>query len=637
MCSLEEQGRQRLRNTCGVFVHARQPDGFCPNCKGPTKVRKTLTHGGVTLAHGEFRVRETEKVCAKGCACEDRIVAHRSPEVGRLLIPRSTAGYDLMAHVGVQRFVRHRQREEIRQDLASRWGIEISTGEVSALAVKFCVYLKALHQAHAASLREVLASDGGWPMHLDATGEDGQGTLLCIYAGWRGWVLGAWKIPTERAEAILPRIVETGELFGPPCAVMRDLGRAMIEASQKFIASLDTTGAAVDRRPVPNLGCHMHFVRDVGKDLLRDSHDALRELFRRFGIVADLRSLAREMGRKLGSELERAREQVASWLESEAHPYELPAGRDGLAAVRALVQWTLDYPADGHDEGFPFDRPWLDLHARCIKICRVVEAFLSKPQHGEGHRALWKLFNIVVLVRSQVPFGRQAAILSVRAKLLDELRGALRLDLKPGGRNALLPVVFSPEKAAMELQNIEAAVDALTSSLRERRPGRGPAQNQRAAIDLVLDHIERHGASLFGHLIALPKSLGGGIRVVERTNVILESFFHVIKRGERRRSGRKNLGQDLEHLPPEAALALNLRCPDYLQVVCGGSLDGLPAAFAKLDEGHRDRSLPARIGVVRAVDTVSSSMTTTDRRLVRTEAMTDRVEDAARSRAARLT
>lgn len=45
-------------------------------------------------------------------------------------------------------------------------------------------------------ISEALEKDGGWPLHIDATGEDGQGTLLCAYAGWRGWALGAWKIPT---------------------------------------------------------------------------------------------------------------------------------------------------------------------------------------------------------------------------------------------------------------------------------------------------------------------------------------------------------------------------------------------------------------------------------------------------------
>lgn len=592
------------------------------------EVRKTRVRSGSTLAHGDFRLHETERVCASGCTSGGKPLVRRSPQSEELLLPRCVVGYDVMTFVGIERFVHQRQREEIRASLFSRWGIELSTGEVSGLARKFCTYLKALHVARAGALRRLLESDGGWPMHVDATGEDGQGTLLVIYAGWRGWVLGSWKIPTERAEAVLPRMTETAKLFGPPCSVMRDLGRAVIDASQKYIASLG--------RPIPNLGCHMHFVRDVGKDLLRDSHDGLRELFRRFEVVADLRALTRDFGRKLGGDLPQARAQVAGWLENGEQPFELPASLGGLAIVRALAQWTLDYPADGNDEGFPFDRPWLDLYARCLKCCRAVEAFLTRPQHADAHQALDRLFKIVLRVRNEVPFGAQATILSARAKLLDELRGALRFDLKPEGRNAPLPQILSPRQAASELQDIEKAVDRLAASLRERRPTRGPASDRRAAIDLILAHLDRHGGSLFGHLIRLPRSAGGGIRVVERTNVMLESFFHHLKHGERRRSGRKNLGHDLEHLPPEAALALNLRRQDYLDVVCGGSLDGLPAALAKLDAGHRDRSLPARTIPSSAIDIVSSSMTTVDRRLVRTKAMNVRVESAAQSRSVRL-
>jgi hypothetical protein len=633
------QGQQQalLRSVGEVLVLADAPGQGCPKCKGPMHVRKTFEHRGTTLAHGPFRVREAVYVCARGCSEPvagghgRRALVRRPAEIASLLLPRSTVGYDVLAHVGLQRFVHFRQREEIRRELASRWGIELSAGQVSELAQKFCVYLKALHVAKAKPLREALASDGGWPMHIDATGEDGQGTLLVIYSGWRHWVLGSWKIPTENAKAISPRVLETARLFGPPCAVMRDLGRAVTEAAQGYIASLP--------KPIPNLACHMHFVRDVGKDLLRASHDALHDLFRRFEILSDLRALVRELGRRLGGGLDKAREQVAGWLENDSQPYQLPCGHAGVAAVRALAQWTLDWTADGNDDGFPFDRPWRDLHCRCLKTCRVTEAFLSKPHDDSpAYRALHQLFGILVTVRSQVPFGRLAAILAARAKILDELRSALRLQLRPDRRDAPLPAVLSQKEAALELQDIESAVKRLTDSLRKRRPDRGPAKDMRAAIDLVLAHLDRHGASLFGHLVQLPKSLGGGVRVVERTNVILENFFHVLKHGERRRSGRKNLGQDLERLPSAAPLALNLRHQDYLDLVCGGSLDGLPAAFASLDAGHRDRSLPARLAATETAprDAVTSSMTTVDRRLVRTDAMNDRVRAAAASRSLRL-
>lgn len=77
----------------------------------------------------------------------------------------------------------------------------------------------------------MLISDGGWQMHVDATGEHGRGTLFAVMAGWRQWVLGAWKVATENAELLLPCMPETVRYFGAPSAAMRDLGRAVIPLS----------------------------------------------------------------------------------------------------------------------------------------------------------------------------------------------------------------------------------------------------------------------------------------------------------------------------------------------------------------------------------------------------------------------
>jgi hypothetical protein len=149
----------------------------------------------------------------------------------------------------------------------------------------------------------------------------------------------------------------------------------------------------------------------------------------------------------------------------------------------------------------------------------------------------------------------------------------------------------------------------------------------RQAIDLVLAHLDRHGHSLWGHVISIPPESGGGIRLVDRTNNILETFFHTMKHGERRRSGRKILTQDFEQLPPAAALAVNLTHPDYVAIVCG-SLDRLPQAFAKLDAGNRSRSLAAAADPT-APYPETASLSTVDRRLVRSARMDQRIIAAA--------
>ena len=590
------------------------------------KVEKSFCHCGRTLAHGCFQVREVVHVCARDCRPGGRRSRQRQAGPAAILLPRSTVGYDVMTFVGLERFLRYRQREEIRGDLDQKYDLTLSSGEVSELAGRFLVYLEALHQARAPQLREALEHDGGWPLHIDATGENGQGTLFVTYAGWRGWALGAWKIPTERADAILPKLRAVEARFGAPCAVMRDLGKAVIEAADDFVG----------RRKIPILSCHLHFAKDVGKDLLRDAHDELRDLFRRFEVLPRLRTLARDLGRGLGTDIERARRAVADWLAGADERFLMPEGKDGLAVVRALAQWVLAYADEGTDAGFPFDRPYLDLYRRGLRVCRAVESLLWKPwDDSRVHTQLERLHAIVEPIRSEIPFQRPARTLETRGRLFDELRAALRLKPKPSSHAAA--VVADANEQKDEIRNVQRAVKALRASLEKRRPERGPAGDMRKAIDLILEHLDRHGPSLWGHVITLPEKAGGGIRLVERTNVVLESFWHYIKHGERRRSGRKVLTQDFEHLPAAAALARNLTKADYVTILCG-TLDRLPHAFAQLDASDRDRSLPARLCATASAhpdqaELVSSSLPKADRDLVRMETMRERVLAEAGSRA----
>ena len=74
----------------------------------------------------------------------------------------------------------------------------------------------------------------------------------------------------------------------------------------------------------------------------------------------------------------------------------------------------------------------------------------------------------------------------------------------------------------------------------------------------------RAGLAVFRALAQLPDRAGGGIRLVRRTNFLPENFFGHLKHEERRRSGHKNLGLDLEHLPAEAALVRNLEDHSYV-------------------------------------------------------------------------
>jgi len=407
-----------------IVVSAKEGGGSCDVCKGPMRGQKTFRHDGRTIEHGTFNVRETVYVCATRCRNEDgSLVTKRAQSVVQAILPNSMVGYDAMVFVGRKRMIEHKQRHEIQAEIYERHGIRLSYGEISNLTKRFLEYLLRLHHARADKIRAALEDDGGWPMHVDATGEGGRGTLFVVMAGWRKWVLGAWKIATERAELMLPCMRDTVRRFGPPCGAMRDLGRAVTPAVDELVSELHLN--------LPVLACHQHFLADIGKDLLEPYHSGLRDLFRRTKIRPKINSLVRELGRKIGFQINDTRQAVQQWQSKADTDYRLPPGLDGLAVVRNIAQWILDYTADLSGLDFPFDRPYLSFYNRCMIALRAIDAFVRVPPDDKKvASAIRRLGRIVSKVSCEVPFRQTVKRLCRRADLFDEMRDKLRLAKK---------------------------------------------------------------------------------------------------------------------------------------------------------------------------------------------------------------
>jgi hypothetical protein len=375
-------------------------------------------------------------------------------------------------------------------------------------------------------------------------------------------------------------------------------------------------------------------LKDIGEDLLEPSYEELRKLLRSYGLKSSLRRLVREWGQRLGIKAKEAQEDIKKWTRN-MEKHQIPPGTTGLAIVRSLAQWALDYSADSENLRFPFDRPYLDFYKRCKILRRAIDAYLHRtPSDPNVLRALKRLARVMDPVIADRKFYRVTQTLSKRAALFDKLRKTLRLNLK-GDSSEQNAAIKSEQQRASELNDIRQSLENFRQSLIEIRPKRGPGHDLRKAIDLILDHIERHGDSLWGHVVNLPIHAGGGIRVINRTNNGLEFQFSNIKCGERRRSGRKVLTQDMENLPPASMLVSNLKHPDYVEIVCG-SLDNLPEAFAKLDMQESNNILEQELKMVRIdkenerVET--ASLSNDDRFFIRKTLIEENILAAASSR-----
>lgn len=520
----------------------------CPACGGGLRVHKSRRRTVVTVAAGTVEAREVLKRCIHE-GCEHGI---GSEALAGLVKARQRYGYDIIVHVALRRYLAGKQRDEIRTELRHSVGIELSTGTVSHLCDRFLMALESLHLLRAPYLRA--AMQGGYPLHLDATCDRGKGGLFVCLDGWRGWVLMATRIDSEREEHLRPLIDKTVGLFGAPVAMVRDLG----EGGAGAVAHL-REGGLVD------LVCHYHFLAAVGKNLFDKRYLCLRGLVRCSRVRADLQALLRELRRYGASE-----------------PRE---GRFGPGRVReellALVLWLLD--GDGQkDISYPFSLPHLDFVRRCQQALPQADRWAPPPRSQPERRALRHLEGLVARLDRDRRFAQTAIEIDRAWQAFCELRDVLRLTHGelPGG-DARKPQTNLPALELRRLQEIEKAVDDYRKELEHRVAPLSKAEAKSCPDATILRYLSRYGSRLFGHPV-LRDEHGSVVAVVERTNNVLETLFGRGKQRLRRRLGRANLGRDLEQQPPQVMLAANLELPDYVRVL-SGSLDHLPEAFAELD------------------------------------------------------
>ncbi len=503
-------------------------------CGERATVRKTRRRRLVTLAAGDTCTRVREYECNR----------HGTPEIflpnGSLeaLVPQGQRfGWDVIVEVGLQRYLERRQRKEIQQELRDRHQILLSTGTISALADRFVYCLGRLHRERAPVLRTFLENQGGYALHIDSTNETGRGGLFVGMEGARNWILGAGRIETEREELLTPVLEEIIQLFGPPLAIVRDMSKACKAAAESW-----------REKGVPNFICHFHFVQDVGRDLLQKLHKRLKQILRSSGALALLKSLERSARQATRENPEQ--ERFAAWI------YWLRHG-DDRRPVRS-----------------PFSLEARDLHARLLALPSKIELWLDPSSQTRNQEALDSLLELRARLAENEELRRLAQELQGRWMLFEELRQILRLEgdelMRP--RQPLLPDVEIKAREALE---VELGKFENRLELHAKARDRGPHA-------LILRHLQRHKRYLFHHPWA-SDSQGTILFVVDRTNNALERSFGACKQNLRRRTGRRRLTRDLEDLPPDALLTMNLRDPDYVRILCG-SLENLSQAFARLGE-----------------------------------------------------
>jgi len=498
-------------------------------------VLKSREKNVITLDIGEFRARETILQGRDGTVYHSRQLRTLTPY-------RATFGYDVLVYVGHALFVRCDSEQQIIEDLG-RKNILISQREIGFLGKKFIAYLAIAHQQSRQRLKQVMALQGGYILHLDGTCEGDSPHLFTGIDGIAQIVLDNIKLPSEKAELLIPFFRQIKRQYGDPVALVHDMGSGILSAVRAVFKN------------IPDFICHFHFLRDIGRDLFDKEYVIIRKRLIKHKIRSILRQRARVLEKTMGNDPQVVY-RLASSIDSGA-----PCSLDKIAAAAAyaMIHWTFD-TSELEGYGFPFDCPHLIFYQRLKDLHDLVNTQLV------GNRLLSKLWRPLTRVVDDPQLKKAALQMKKKVKTFKKLREALSIAV-PGSKKGL-----NDDGLEADIISIEEKVKIFRKEI----------MADKEDYKTMIKQIDKYWNKLFADPITVNTSTGKQTIQPQRTNNILERFFRDFKRRNRKRSGMISLNKMLKSILADTPLVKNLDNPDYMEILLDGC-NTLEERFAKVD------------------------------------------------------
>ena len=523
-------------------------------CDGQLKVYKSRNKPVVTLHLGQFISHELLMECS---CCKKR---YKSERLSGLVPKRCKFGYDVMVHVGKALFLRHCSQGQIIDELALR-NICISASEISYLGKKFIIYLSLAHHRRAHAIKDRMCQrGGGYILHLDGTC-DGKGpVLMSCLDSISEIVLGNTKLPSEKADEIIPFLKNIRKLFGIPIAIVHDMGRGILKAVATVFSG------------TPNFICHFHFLRDIGKDLFGIEYDIIRKRLKVHGIRAILRRRARSLKQTMDNN-----PKAACTMENGISSGQLPAlPADMIAAIGcySLIQWALKDVHNGY--GFPFDCQHLSFTERLFTVYQEI----TNISDHNGAPIFLKLKKELQPVIDDISLKSAMATMKIKQNKFSQLRQAMRIAPENSTKG------LNDDGTDDNIGDIETRVHQFREKITSE-----PTFSKNTDYVKLVAQIDKYWQKLFCDPITVLTPDGGTVILQpQRTNNILERFFRDFKRGYRKKTGNNSMGKVLQTIISDTPLVKNLQNPSYMELLLNGK-QTIEEVFAQIDAQEARRRM----------------------------------------------
>ena len=501
---------------------------------------------------GELCARETVLECPQ---CGG---IYTSKKLAELVSPGCSHGYDVIVYAGISLFLNHRNEKEIKSALEKR-GVSISLRGIAYLAKKFIVYLAIAHRQSNVRLKKAMKARGGYILHLDGTCEGDSPHLMSGLDGISELVLDNIKLPSEKAERIIPFLSGIKKTYGMPLALVHDMGKGILSAVKKVFPG------------VKDFICHFHFLRDIGKDLFGKENDIIRNRLRHHGVQGQLRKKAIALKNGMDHHPGLTDALVASLGSGKIEEWAVEQAPE--FAAYTLIQWTLDGKEQGDGYGFPFDRPYLffyrrvqTLYAQCDKLQRI------RLHNGlKDNKPFLKVCRLLQDTMSDRALHTAAGQLQKKAVVFDKLRKAMRITDPMQSRG------INDDGEDIDIKTIEKGVKAFRHWLVNSNH-----YSKNRDYQKMVAQMDKYWEKLFADPIAVDTQQGKMTIQPQRTNNLLERFFRDIKRGYRKKSGSNAMSKTLKAMLADTPLVKNLENQEYLSILLNGKTR-LEELFAEID------------------------------------------------------
>jgi hypothetical protein len=332
----------------------------CPDCNKTLKAHITETRHIISIDNGIFTAMHRIRRCRK---CNK---IFRSEALDRIIEPYCTYANDIMIDVAMKRFIDGRSCGEISRE--SGYGIsERQARNLSNMALEI---MGTIHDESFQILRNALSS---YILQIDGTVDGDFAMIVVVRDAVSGFTLYSEKCFSESEQSITDILNRIKKRFGIPSGTISDMRAGILNAIKKVFPG------------IPVRVCLLHFLRDLGKDLMGSMHTDLGMMINRMGIKSRIKKIFRDL-----PEYDR---KCLYELESEFCT-NTPAME--MMCIRRIMEPLMVTGSSGY--GFPFSLRHFNFYNACVHAKKELDDLKAVAKDKNALSTLKELSDLIAVV-----------------------------------------------------------------------------------------------------------------------------------------------------------------------------------------------------------------------------------------------